>query len=343
MKAVALTRYAGIDHPESVFDTELPMPSAPTGHDVLVNVKAVSVNQLDNRVRRPKDKVEPAPRVIGFDAAGEVVAVGPDVTLFRPGDRVYYSGDPSRPGSHAEYQLVDERIAGHMPANLSFTQAAAHPMAALTAWELLFDRMRIDDAARGKTILIIGAAGGVGSMAVQLAARLAGLNVIATASRPESQEWVRSMGAHHTVNHFEDIPAQMAALGHPSADYVLILSDTNRYYPIAAQVVAPQGTIGLAVEASGPVDINLLWDKSVTLVWEMIYTRIDYRTADLARQHQVLCEVARHLDSGLLRDTVTASLGEINAANLRTAHRMMESGRVTGKIVLGGFAESALR
>ncbi|MFD2365061.1 zinc-binding alcohol dehydrogenase family protein [Pseudoduganella sp. GCM10020061] len=337
MKAVALTRYADIDHPESIFDTELPSPAAPAGRDMLVSVQAVSVNQLDNRVRRPKDKVEATPRVIGFDAAGVVVAVGPDVTLFRPGDKVYYSGDPARPGSHAEFQLVDERIAGHIPSTLGFAQAAAYPMAALTAWELLFDRMRIGDAARGKTILIIGAAGGVGSMAVQLASRVAGLNVIATASRPESQEWVRRMGAHHTVDHFGDIAAQMAALGHPAADYVAILSDTNRYYPVAAQVVAPQGTIGLAVEASGPVDINLLWDKSVTLVWEMIYTRIDYRTADLARQHHILSEVARHLDAGLLMDTVTTELAPINAANLRIAHKMMATGRVIGKIVLSGF------
>lgn len=337
MKAVALTRYAGVDDPLSLFDTELPMPAAPAGRDILVSVKAVSVNQLDNRVRRVKDKVEPVPRVIGFDAAGEVVAVGPDVTLFRPGDKVYYSGDPSRPGSHAQFQLVDERIAGRMPEKLTFTQAAAHPMAALTAWELLFDRMRIDEAARGKTILIIGAAGGVGSMAVQLAAKLGGLNVIATASRAESQQWVRRMGARHTINHFGDIPAQLAALGHPQADYVLILSDTNRYYPVAAQVVAPQGTIGLAVEASGPVDINLLWDKSVTLVWEMVYTRVDYGTSDLARQHGILCELARHLDSGLLVDTVTACLGPVSAANLRVAHNMMASGHVTGKIVLAGF------
>ena len=341
MKAVALTRYADIDHPESVFDTELRMPPAPQGRDLLVKVKAVSVNQLDNRVRRPKDKVEPAPRVIGFDAAGEVVAVGPEVTLFRPGDEVFYSGDPSRAGSHAEFQLVDERIVGRMPQNLTFAQAAAHPMAALTAWELLFDRLQIGHASRGATILIIGAAGGVGSMAVQLAAKVADLNVIATASRPESQAWVRSMGAHHTVDHFGDIPEQMEALGHATADYVLILSDTNRYFPIAAQVVAPQGAIGLAVEASGPVDINLLWDKSVTLAWEMVYTRIDYRTADLHRQHDILDTVARHLDSGLLVDTVTTSLAPINAANLRTAHKLMATGRVTGKIVLSGFGDPA--
>ena len=337
MKAVALTRYADIDHPESVFDTDLPHPGQPHGHDILVNVKAVSVNQLDNRVRRPKDKVEPRPRVIGFDAAGEVVAVGPEVTLFRPGDKVYYSGDPMRPGSHAEYQLVDERIAGRMPQSLDYAHAAAYPMAALTAWELLFDRLRIGDKARGKTILIIGAAGGVGSMAVQLAAKLAGLHVIATASRPESQQWVREMGAHDTLDHYGDIAAQMAQLGRPLADYVLVLADTNRYFPVAAQVVAPQGAIGLAVEASGPVDINLLWDKSVTLAWEMIYTRIDYLTGDLAAQHSILEQVARHIDDGLLRDTVTHALSPINAHNLRTAHKMMATGRVTGKLVLHGF------
>lgn len=337
MKAVALTRYADIDHPESVFDTDLPMPAEPQGRELLVNVKAVSVNQLDNRVRRPKDKIEASPRVIGFDGAGEVVAVGPDVTLFRPGDKVYYSGDPARPGSHAEYQLVDERITGRMPTTLTFAQAAAHPMAALTAWELLFDRLRIGAGARGKSILIIGAAGGVGSMAVQLASRLAGMNVIASASRPESQAWVRRMGARHTVDHFADIPAQLAALGHANVDYVLILSDTDRYYPVAAHVVAPQGAIGLAVEAKERIDINLLWDKSVTLVWEMIYTRIDFGTDDLARQHEILNQVARHLDAGLLSDTVTTSLSPINAANLRTAHKMMAAGRVTGKIVLNSF------
>jgi NADPH:quinone reductase-like Zn-dependent oxidoreductase len=201
----------------------------------------------------------------------------------------------------------------------------------------MFDRLRIDETARGKTILIIGAAGGVGSMAVQLASKVAGLQVIATASRTESQAWVRDMGAHGTVNHFGDIPAQMAAQGHPQADYVLILSDTDRYYPLAAQVVAPQGAIGLAVEAKAPININLLWDKSVTLAWEMIYTRIDFGTADLARQHTILNEVARHLDAGILLDTVTTSLSPINAANLRQAHKLMATGRATGKIVLSGF------
>jgi zinc-binding alcohol dehydrogenase family protein len=334
MKAVALTRYADIDHPESVFDLEIPEPASPCGHDLLVKVMAVSINQLDNRVRRTKDKVEASPRVIGFDAAGIVLAAGPLATRFRPGDRVYYSGDPARPGSHAEQQLVDERIAGAMPQRLDFDDAAAIPLAGLTAYELLFDRMRVQ---AGRSILVIGAAGGVGSIAVQLAAKVAGLTVIATASRPESQEWVRAMGAHMVVDHYGDMPAQLASLGIPTVDYVLILADTDGNFDMAAKVVAPQGTIGLAVEATRPANIGLLWDKSVTLVWEMVYTRIDYRTADLARQHDILNELARLVDAGVLASTVTERLEPINAANLRRAHKRMATGRVIGKLTLKNF------
>lgn len=334
MKAVALTRYTDIDHPEAVFDLDLPEPPAPTGRDLLVRVMAVSVNQLDNRVRRPRDKVEATPRVIGFDAAGVVLAAGPDATLFRPGDHVYYSGDPARPGSHAEQQLVDERIAGHMPASLGFSEAAAIPMAGLTAYELLFDRMHVKP---GRSILIIGAAGGVGSMAVQLAAKVGGLTVVASASRPASQDWVRSMGAHMVVDHSGDIPAQLAALGLPQVDYVMVLADTDRYFELAAKVVAPQGTIGLAVEATRHANIGLLWDKSVTLVWEMIYTRIDYRTADLVRQHDILNELAHLADKGTLVNTVTQTLEPINASNLREAHKRMATGRVMGKLTLRNF------
>ncbi|TFW21262.1 zinc-binding alcohol dehydrogenase family protein [Massilia arenosa] len=334
MKATALLRYTDIDHPDAVFDTTLPNPPAPTGHDLLVRVHAVSVNQLDNRVRRPKDKVEPAPRVIGYDAAGIVQAVGPDVTLFQPGDAVYYSGDPSRPGSHAELQLVDERIVGRAPATLSMAEAAALPLASLTAWELLFDRLRVQP---GRSILIVGAAGGVGSMAVQFAARVAQLEVIATASRPESAAWVRSMGAHHIVDHTGDIAAQLAAAGHPQVDYVVLLADTDRYFETAAAAVAPQGAIGLAVEATQPANIGLLWDKSVTLVWEMVYTRIDYRTSDLDRQHAILNQIAALFDHGVLASPVTSYLAPINATNLRAAHKHMASGRAIGKLVLEGF------
>jgi zinc-binding alcohol dehydrogenase family protein len=334
MKAVALTRYTDIDHPEAVFDLELPAPPAPTGHDLLVKVMAVSVNQLDNRVRRPKDKVEPSPRVIGFDAAGVVLAAGPQAARFRPGDHVYYSGDPARPGSHAEQQLVDARIVGRMPASLDFGHAAAIPMAGLTAYELLFDRMQVK---AGRSILVIGAAGGVGSMAVQLAAKAAGLTVIATASRPESQQWARKMGAHHVVDHAGDIAAQLEAAGFPQVDYVAVLADTDRYYELAARIVAPQGTIGLAVEATRPADISQLWDKSITLVWEMIYTRIDYRTADLARQQEILETLARLVDEGVLVSTVTEAMEPINAANLRAAHKRMATGRVIGKLVLRKF------
>jgi zinc-binding alcohol dehydrogenase family protein len=334
MKAVALTRYADIDHPESVFDLELPDPAPPGGYDLLVRVMAVSVNQLDNRVRRPKDKVEPVPRVIGFDAAGVVLAVGPLVHNFRPGDRVFYSGDPARPGSHAEQQLVDARLVGRMPASASFDDAAAMPLAGLTAYEMLFDRMRVQ---AGRSILIIGAAGGVGSMAVQLAVKVAGLTLIGTASRPESKDWVQRMGAHMVINHHADIPSQLAALGMPEVDYVMVLADTDRNFEVAAKVVAPQGTIGLAVEATVPANIGLLWDKSVTLVWEMVYTRVDHGTADMARQSDILNELAQLSDQGTLVNTVTERLEPINAANLRAAHRRMATGAVIGKLTLRNF------
>lgn len=338
MKAVALTRYTDIDHPEAVFDTELPPPPSPTGRDLLVSVEAVSVNQLDNRVRRAKEKVETRPRVIGFDAAGVVTAVGPDVEFFQVGDEVYYSGDPGRPGSHAQLQLVDERLAGRIPVSLSTQDAAALPMATLTAWELLFERMKVPyGGGTGKTVLIIGAAGGLGSMAVQLAAKVARLHVIATASRPASRAWVQAMGAHEVIDHHHDIATQLAALGYDNVDYVLILADTDRYYPIAAAVVAPFGTIGLAVEAGGPIDINLLWDKSATLVWEMVYTRIQFHTPDSDAQHRTLQQIAHLVDNGTLRSPVNTRLAPINAANLRLAHKLMATGHAIGKLVLAGF------
>jgi NADPH:quinone reductase len=339
MKAVALTQYLPIDHPESLFDTTLAKPT-PGGHDILVAVKAISVNPVDTKVRSPKAVVEPQPRVLGWDAAGIVEAVGPEVMRFRPGDRVYYAGDITRPGANSEFHLVDERIAARMPASLSFEQAAALPLTAITAWEALFDRLRVPTpphAIPRKRILVIGGAGGVGSVAVQLASKVAGLEVIATASRPASAAWVRELGAHHVIDHFGDMQAQLKALGFAQVDYVLILNDTDRHFPAAASVVAPQGTICTIVENKAPLDVSLLKSKSAGLVWEFMFTRSMYATPDMLEQGRLLEETARLVDAGILRTTVSEVLSPIDAANVRKAHAMLEGGHAIGKVVLKDF------
>jgi zinc-binding alcohol dehydrogenase family protein len=338
MKAVGLTKYLPLERPESLEDFELGVP-VPGARDLLVQVHAVAVNPLDNRVRRPKDKIEHKPRILGWDAAGVVTAVGPEVTRFRAGDLVYYAGDLTRPGCYSEFHLVDERLAGRMPAGLGFEQAAALPLASLTAWEALFDRLQLAAPAQpcGKTILIIGAAGGVGSIAVQLARQVAGLTVIATASRPESQDWVRQLGAHHVIDHFGDIPAQLRELGAGAVDHVLILSDTSRYFGVAAEVVAPQGKVCMVVEASQPVDLNLMWDKSVTLVWEMVFTRTEFDTGDMARHGEILDRVAALVDAGVVTSPLTQVIGPVSATNLHHALSVLQQGRTLGKLVLSGF------
>jgi zinc-binding alcohol dehydrogenase family protein len=339
MKAVALTHYLPPEQGSSLFDAELQVPT-PTGHDLLIAVKAVSVNPVDNRVLRPKDKVEASPRVLGWDGAGVVVAVGDQVSLFKVGDEVFYGGDLARQGSYSEYQLVDERIAGAKPASLTFEEAAAVPFGGLTAWEALFHRLRIPcgpGAAAGKSILIIGAAGGVGSMAVQLAARLAGMTVIATASRPVSAAWVRDLGAAHVVNHFGDIADQMKSIGYGQVDYVLILSDTDAYYPVAAELIAPYGSICTAVEVKNPIDYGVLWDKSVTLTWVMVFTGIDYQLPTMIEHHRILDAMASLLDAGVLVSTMTEVSSPIDAGTISRALEKLREGRTVGKHVLRDF------
>ena len=341
MKAVALHRYLPIDHPESLLDVSLPRP-VPQGRDLLVAVKAIAVNPVDVKVRAPKDKVEATPRVLGWDAAGVVEAVGPEVTGFQPGDRVFYAGDITRAGSNSEYQLVDARIVGHAPTSIGLEQAAALPLTAITAWEALFERLRVpmtSDSAGGRrrSILMIGGAGGVGSIAIQLATRLTSLHVIATASRPESRQWVQELGAHAVIDHFGDIPAQLAALGHTDVDYVLILNDTDRHFPTAAQVVAPQGSIATIVENAAALDVSLLKAKSAGFVWEFMFTRSMFQTEDMAEQGKLLNAVAQLIDEGKIKTTLNKLLSPINAANLRAAHAELEAGRVVGKIVLKDF------
>ncbi|CAG9172081.1 zinc-binding alcohol dehydrogenase family protein [Cupriavidus pampae] len=338
MKAIGLTHYLPISDPQALFDVDLPKPEA-AGHDLLVKIEAIAVNPVDTKVRAPKDKVEAAPRVLGWDAAGTVVAVGPDVTLFKVGDPVFYAGSITRPGTNSEYHLVDERIAGHKPASLDFAHAAALPLTAITAWEALFDRLGVsakgEDA--GKSVLIIGGAGGVGSIGIQLAKELGKLTVIATASRPESEAWVRKLGADHTIDHRGDIPAQLRTLGFENVDFILCFNDTDRHFKAMAEAVAPQGKICSIVENAGPLEIGALKSKSATFVWEFMFTRAMYGTPDMIAQHKLLNEVARLIDAGRLQTTLGENLGAINAANLRRAHAILEGGQTIGKLVLQGF------
>ncbi len=337
MRAVGLTRYLPVTDPACFADIELAEP-VPGPRDLLVAVEAVSVNPVDCKQRAPRDKVEAAARVLGYDAAGVVRATGSAVTLFKPGDRVYYAGDVGRPGSDCELHLVDERIVGRMPASLDF--AAALPLTAITAWESLFDRLKVaapPHAQPRKTLLVIGGAGGVGSIAIQLAARVAGLEVIATASRPESAQWCRDLGAAHVVDHFGDLVAQVRALGCGHVDHVLILNDTDRHFAAAAQLLAPQGGICSIVRPAKPLEMGPLMGKSCSLSWEFMFTRPSNGTADMIEQHYLLNEVARLIDQGILRATATQVLAPINAANLRQAHALVEGGRSIGKVVLSGW------
>lgn len=339
MKAVGLIRYLPIDNPESLINLELPKPKA-SGRDLLVRVEAVAVNPVDTKVRKPKDKIESSPKVLGWDAAGEVVQAGSGCKLFKVGDLVYYSGDVTRQGSNAEYQVVDERIVGHMPKTLSFEQAAALPLTAVTAWESLFDRIGIapdTQANQGRSLLIIGGAGGVGSIAIQLAYKLAGLTVIATASRPETINWVKKLGAQHVINHRQELMPQMEAIGIPQVDYILCNSDTDAYFFTMAKIIKPQGKICLLVDSVQPQNITLLKTKSVTLTWESMFTRAMFQTPDMIEQHQILQHVAELIDNGTLQTTLNQVISPINAANLRAAHAQLESGTTIGKIVLSGW------
>ncbi|KAF1705501.1 zinc-binding alcohol dehydrogenase family protein [Pseudoxanthomonas suwonensis] len=338
MKAVGLTRYLPIDDPHSLQDIELPVP-VPGPHDLLVRVEAVSVNPVDTKLRAPRDGVESTPRVLGFDAAGVVESVGSEVTLFQPGDEVYYAGDVTRPGSNAQYQLVDERIAGARPVTLDFAEAAALPLATLTAWELLFERMcyGFDADNSGKRLLVIGGAGGVGSIAIQLA-RHAGFTVVATASRGETADGRRRMGAHEVVDHSQPLGPQLEALGMGEVEAAINLADTDRYWDELGRILAPQGHVGLVVEPKGPLRIGDPYKaKCIGIHWEFMFARSRFRTEDMICQHRILNRVGSLVEAGELRTTLTEVLGPINAANLREAHRRLESGRTIGKLALSGW------
>ncbi|MBL8024339.1 MAG: zinc-binding alcohol dehydrogenase family protein [Elusimicrobia bacterium] len=336
MKAVALTHYLPVDDPKAFIDVERPMPTV-GGRDLLVSVKAVSVNPVDTKVRKPKAQVEDPPRILGWDASGVVEAIGPEVTLFKPGDEVYYAGDITRPGSNAEFQLVDERIVGFKPKSLGFAEAAALPLTTITAYESFFDRLGIDrdGGDKGQSILIIGAGGGVGSIGIQLA-KAAGLVVIATASRPETTNWVKELGADHVVNHREPMVPQVRALGFKHVDHIAIFKDML-HWEAAVELIRPQGGIVTIDDTSLPMPMEGMKIKAASLHWEFMFARAMFKTPDMIEQHKLLNYVAEEIDAGRIRTTLSKVLTPINAENIRAAHALVETGRAKGKIVVQSF------
>jgi zinc-binding alcohol dehydrogenase family protein len=337
MKAIAYRASHPIDHAESLIDVELPEPKA-TGRDLLVQVKAISVNPVDTKIRKNVAPAEGELKVIGWDAAGVVQAVGPEVTLFKPGDEVWYAGSLTRPGTNSELHLVDERIVGYKPKNLDFGKAAALPLTAITAWELLFERLEVsrDMSVQGKSLLVIGAAGGVGSILVQLARQLTGLTVIATASRPDTADWVRELGAHHVIDHSKPLDQEIKRLGLPPVTYVASLNQTEAHFPAIVELIAPQGKLAL-IDDPATLNVMPLKRKSVSTHWEFMFTRSMFETPDMIQQHALLNDVAQLIDTGVLKTTLGERYGTINAANLKRAHALIESNRAKGKIVLEGF------
>lgn len=333
MKAVGYSKSLPIADPQSLQDVELPKPTA-DGRDILVRVEAISVNPVDTKVRRRQEPVDGEVAVLGWDVAGVVEAVGDGVEMFRAGDEVWYAGAIDRPGCNSEFHLVDERIAARKPTSLSFPEAAALPLTAITAWEMLFDRLQTSPETNGG-ILVIGAGGGVGSILIQLAKLCTGLTIIGTASREETRDWAVSLGADHMVNHHEPLAPQLRAIGVP-VDYIASLTHTDSYLNQYAEIIAPQGKIAI-IDDPPALDILPFKRKSVSWHWEFMFARSMYQTNDMVKQHELLAKVAEMVDAGDIKTTVAASFGKINAENLREAHKLIESGKARGKLVLEGF------
>lgn len=339
MKAIAAKESLPITDERALVDVTLEEPEL-RPHDLLVAVRAVSVNPVDWKIRLSPRDPEAPPQVLGWDAAGEVVAVGPEAKGFAVGDRVYYAGDITRPGTNAERHAIDSRIAAKMPASLDFADAAGLPLTSLTAWESLFERIGVatDGSDEGKRLLIVGGAGGVGSMAIQLAKRVAGLRVIATASRPESIEWVKGLGADDVIDHHQPLDEGVASVTEDGrVEYILCLNSTGAHWDAMCRAIAPQGTIATIVETDEPLDMELLKLKSARLAWELMFTRSMFETDDIAEQGAILARTANLVDDGVVRGTVTTKLSPIDAATLREAHAKVESGRTIGKVVVSGW------
>jgi zinc-binding alcohol dehydrogenase family protein len=337
MKAVGYQKSLPIDASDALIDFETAKPE-PKGRDIRVAVKAISANPVDYKVRKRASPPEGEFKILGFDAAGIVDAVGSEVTLFRPGDEVFYAGSILRQGTNSEFHLVDERIVGRKPKSLPFAEAAALPLTSITAWELLFDRL---GAVPGKsvdprTLLILGGAGGVGSILIQLARRLTGLTIVATASREQSQKWCLDLGAHAVVDHARPMKEQIEKLKVPPVALVASLTNTDQHYKAIAEFMAPQGKYGL-IDDPPEFNVGVFKGKAISIHWESMFTRSSFQTADMISQHHLLNDVADLIDKGVLRTTLGERFGTINAANLKRAHTLLESGQSRGKIVLEGW------
>jgi zinc-binding alcohol dehydrogenase family protein len=337
MKAVGYKKSLPVDSSDALVDFETAKPE-PKGRDLRVAIKAISANPVDYKVRKRAAPPEGETKILGFDAAGVVDAIGSDVTLFKPGDEVFYAGSILRQGTNSEFHLVDERIVGRKPKSLPFAEAAALPLTSITAWELLFDRL---GAVPGKsvdprTLLIIGGAGGVGSILIQLARRLTALTVVATASRAESQKWCLDLGAHAVVDHARGMKEQIEKLKIPPVALVASLTNTDQHYKAIAELMAPQGKYGL-IDDPPEFNVGVFKGKAISIHWESMFTRSSFRTPDMIAQHHLLNDVADLIDKGVLRTTLGEKFGTINAANLKRAHALLESGKSRGKIVLEGW------
>jgi zinc-binding alcohol dehydrogenase family protein len=337
MKAVGYKESLPIENPSALLDIELPMPRA-ENRDLLVEIRAISVNPVDVKVRMRAKPQKEEYKVLGWDGAGIVKETGPEVTLFKPGDEVYYAGSIARQGTNSEFHVVDERIVGRKPKSLDFLHAAALPLTTITAWELLFDRFGVPRGGKidGGALLVIGGAGGVGSILIQLARKLTGLKVIATASRPETQAWCMDLGAHHVIDHAKPFAEQLSSIGYPQPNYIASLTATDTYYPAVVDVLAPQGKFGL-IDDPKTLDALPLKQKAASLHWEFMFARSLFNTPDILEQHNLLNQVAELVDTGVIHTTADNDFGTINAANLKRAHALIESGRSRGKIVLAGF------
>ncbi len=345
MKAVGYLKSLPIEQADSLMDIEIPKPVA-TGRDILVKVAAISVNPVDTKVRMRAEAEADHHKILGWDAVGEVVSVGDQTELFKVGDQVWYAGDITRSGSNAEFQLVDERIVGSKPTSLSDEEAAAMPLTSITAYELLFARLdftpgqKDEDAESGSpkpSILIMGAAGGVGSILTQLAKQLTNATVICTASRPESQQWVGDLGAHHVINHHQPLVAQLKDLGIDNVTHVISLTHTEQHYPQLVEALAPQGKLALIDDPENGLDVTALKVKSLSLHWELMYTRSMFNTWDMQKQHDLLNHVSQMIDEGMIKTTLGENYGKINAENLKRAHAHIETNQTVGKVVLEGF------
>lgn len=337
MKAIGYKEAGAIDRSDALEDIELPRP-VPTGRDLLVEVEAISVNPVDTKVRKGVSPEAGEWKILGWDAVGKVVEAGPDARNFEIGDEVFYAGSLIRPGANSQFHLVDERIVGQKPKTLSNAEAAALPLTAITAWEMLFDRLDIAKPVPGaaNAIVIIGGAGGVGSIAIQLVRALTDVTVIATASRPETQEWVKTLGAHHVIDHSKPIAEQVKALGIGAPAFVFSTTETHRHLKEIIELISPQGRFGL-IDDPESLDVLGFKRKAVSIHWELMFTRSIFETADIAEQGKLLNEVSRLVDEGKVRTTVTETLSPINADNLKKAHAAIESGKTRGKVVLEGF------